>query len=121
MLYDIKLAVEQYAIANWTLTPIQFMGSDFESLDKWISLRFVPIERVSNTCGRKLTLVQMRVLCYESNPTKVFDLVDKANSFFDCLDIGNISIGTGTNDGLGVQPLDNGTYELVTLFDVTIN
>ena len=117
MLYDTKREIEQHFIDNWS-TPIQFEGVDFAAPSKWVRLAFIPIDRTANTSKRVFENSQLKVFCYDVSPTLCVKLVDEVNTFLDCLDLSTCRFGTGQSDGLGTQPLDNGVYELVTLFEV---
>ena len=121
MLYDIKVEIEQYFIDNWTSTPIQFQGVDFTSPNKWISLIFIPLKRESSTCGRIFESYQLKILCYDTNPSKAIELMDNVNAFYDCKQLTKSYSGTGYADGLGVQDLLNNCYEVETLYDINNN
>ena len=118
MLYNTKREIEQYFLDNWTATPIQFQGVDFDSPDKWISLAFIPVDRTSNTCNRVFENSQLKILCYDKSPTLAIKLLDEVNTFFDCKSLSTCYSGTGNADGLGVQDLLNNTYEVATLYEV---
>lgn len=117
-MYTTKVEIEQYFNDNWTLTPIQYQGINFDSVESWVSLVFIPIERTANTSHRVFENSQLKVLCYHKSPTLVTKLVDEVNQFLDCLNLSTCRLGTGNSDGTGTQPLGNDTYELVTLFEV---
>lgn len=118
MQYDIKAEIEQYFIDNWINTPIQFQGVDFDQPNAWISLIFIPIERTANTCGRVMSNAQLKILCYDTNPSMAIKLMDEVNTFFDCKTLTKSYSGAGNADGLGIIDLLNNTYEVATLYEI---
>ena len=118
MLSDIKKEIDQYFDTNWTLTPIQFETAGFVVGESWISLSFVPIARVQNSCQRVFEESQLKILCYATSALKLMELADAVNQFADCLTLSSCSLSVGDPDGLGVQPLDNDVYELALIFTV---
>ncbi len=121
MISDIKKDIEEYFNDNWALTPIQWEGVKFDTVDSWISLKLIPIERSSNTCTRKYENLQLQVLCYDISNTKVFELADEVYSFVDCIDLTTCYLSVGGSDGLGVIPLENQVSFLNTIFEVNSN
>jgi len=118
MLYESKVEIEQYFLDNWTSTPIQFQGVDFTQPNKWISLVFIPIERTANTCNRVFENSQLKVLCYDVNPTLAMKLIDEVNAFFDCKTLSKVYSGVGKADGLGAIDLLNNTFEIASIYEI---
>ncbi len=118
MIADIKKDIETHFQNGWSDTPIQWEGIDFESPDEWISLKVIPITATANTCKRVFSNLQLQVLCYSTNHTKVMELSDKVSNFASCVDLTTCHIQVGSYDGLGCISLDNGVSFLNTVFEV---
>ena len=118
MIADIMIDINTQFQSNWTHTPIQYEGVNFDSVDEWISLKLIPIENTANTCNRVYNNLQLQVLCYSTNHTKVMMLSDKVSEFASCIDLASCHLSVGSYDGLGCIPLENGVSFLNTIFEV---
>ncbi len=69
-------------------------------------------------CNRTLDVIDVKVLSYSDNPTKVIGLEDDVKTFLECWDVPNhgAEVGVGKPDGLGIIDLDNGVFEAVTTY-----
>jgi len=123
---NIKRELEQAFLDHWTFTPVQFDTTDFKAPNdkQWIAPQFIPIDRhiyaFDGAKGRKVDRMQVKILCYSNSPTKVLMLEDKVKEFLECHDLQTVDawIDVGVPDGLGIIPLDNGTYNSALTFAV---
>ena len=114
-----KVDLEVYLQANWKDTPIQFEGVHFNSEHSWIAPVFRPVEATKLTSHRSIQEFELSVFCYEQNPTKCYDLMDRVITALECKQVGSVYIEAGDFDGLGCQSFDNGLYEVRVIFKVT--
>jgi hypothetical protein len=122
--YDIKVALDQYFLDNWSQTSIQFQGQalDTTALDDFISLVYTPS---LNDCygldggsvGRIEYVGNLKVFCYAKNPTLAYKLADDVKTFLNGVELGNIKVTIG-QDG-NANDLENGFYECLCNFPLS--
>ncbi len=118
MIKDIKVDIEEHFQNGWTETPIQWETVNFDIVDRFISLKLIPITSESNSCKRVFNNLQLQVLAYDTNSTRVIDLSDKIREFIGCIDLPTCYFNVGSFDGIGVVPLENGIFFLNNVFEV---
>lgn len=122
MNYDLKVAIETYFIENWTDTSIQFEGEvfDYEGLDEWISLKFIPVSNDMYAFGgsgqRVVNNSQLQVFCYAKQVPYTYDLMKSVSTFLNSVQLGNIYFNIGQDRA--VIDLSNGFFEGQTIFEV---
>ena len=115
-IFQTKPLIDKYFKDNWTKTPIQYDGADFEAkTTSWISVALVPMDRQITSFdgqdGRKSEEGIIRVRCYDTSATKVYSLNFDVLTLLECKEFDGLRVGVGTPDGSGAVPLDNGVYE----------
>lgn len=122
MNYDLKVAIENYFITNWTTTQIQFEGQvfDYEGLDEWIALKFIPVSNdmyaFGGTGQRIVNNSQLQVFCYTKQVPYTYDLMKSVSTFLNSVQLGNIYFNIGQDRA--VIDLSNGYFEGQTIFEV---
>ncbi len=122
-----KQEIEKKFLDNWTETPIQFDIADYSTATDtaWVSLMFDPLERevygMDGHTGRKKDTAYIKVLCFETSPTKVLLLEDKVKAFMECYKFITVgaNAGVGHPDGNGITNLENGVWFSTLQFYVT--
>lgn len=113
-LASIKIATEEYIVANWIRTPIFYDTQDIEG-EEAIHLSFIPIARelYSAGCGvgRKLDYTMLKVRFYSTNSLKICQLQDEFIQILECWENDNTHYEVATPDGLGSVNLTNGIVE----------
>ena len=121
-MYANKSDIDKYFKDNWTLTPIQYDGAQFEipADNSWISISLLPYDReligLDGGAGRKLDYGIIRVNCYDTSVTLCYDIAYEVQAFLECSEIPTtdgkkLLVDMGIADGQGSIPLDNGVYE----------
>ncbi len=113
-----KQEIEQKFLDEWTETPIQFDIVDYSTAtdSAWVSLMFDPLSReeigFGGSCSRKMDTAFIKVLCFETSPTKVLMLEDKVKEFMECYTFSTVGAYTrvGEPNGEGINNLENGVW-----------
>lgn len=124
-----KNTVDKYFQDNWTETPTQYDGTDFETPtdNKWVSVQLLPYDReligISPGGGRKLDYGIIRVRIYDVSPTLSYNLAYQIQAFLECRQLVNddltvLIVDMGISDGNGAVPLHNNIYETTIDFIV---
>ena len=112
--------------ANWTLTPIQYDGADFnEPHSDWVSIALIPTDRKivgfdGTLGGRKSEEGIIRVRTYSTSATQALALAGKVATFLECRELNGLTIGVCEPDGGGAVPLDNSLYETEITFNIKV-
>jgi len=123
MTLEIKSTLEQYFIDNWTQTQIQFDGVDFDysNIDSWISLVYTPVENNligfdGSSVGRIRNNAILKVFCYAKTVPLTYKLSDDVKAFLNGKQFSDIKVSIGQDRG--ATNLDNGFFEVLTIFEV---
>jgi len=123
-MYEYKSKIDRHFAENWTETPVELDGIHFDvPVDKrWISVKFVPYARDEKTFGAGVIKERglLKVFAYDTSATLAYVLAKKVLDFYDEYKLENCVADVGYPDGQGVEPLHDGIFETLVLFDLTL-
>ncbi len=120
----VKESIEAYFKDNWVETPIQYEGTDFIAPSRWISLAFVPIDRVltgyDGSRGRKKDIILLKIASFDTSTTLALKLEQQVRDFIECYqdDVINYNVGILVPNGNGCVPLENDVYQTISNADI---